>query len=96
MPSPEPIYLLTHKDIPGGGNDMFTMICFIISKDSFWLPFLESEELEVERSSGDKGMQTTIGTHAGMDVEGDGKSGSKDALVFCLLVGVISKMNGVS
>ena len=56
MPSPEPIYLLTPMDLPGGGNDKLTMVCFIISKDSFWLPFLESKEVEAERSSGDNGM----------------------------------------
>lgn len=44
------------KDLSGGVSGMFNMICFAVSKDSWWLPFLEGIEVKAERSSGDKVM----------------------------------------
>lgn len=44
------------KNLSGGVSGMFNMICFAVSKDSLWLPFLEGIKVKAERSSGDKGM----------------------------------------
>lgn len=44
------------KNLSGGVSGMFIMICFAVSKDSLWLPFLEGIKVKAERSSGDKGM----------------------------------------